>query len=139
VAESLNHVALLQRLFDYVQGTMNGKQHLAILHDLPAAIGCEKPPSIGAFRPDLYASDAPTTRVIIGEAKTAQDLETPHSRQQINAYAQHLAMYPGSTFILAVPWHLRGRAHALMSQAVVSACADQITLVVIDDLQEMPR
>jgi len=139
VAESLNHIALLERLFSHVQKTISPRQHIAVLHDLPGVIGCEKPPCIGQFRPDLYASDAPTTSVIIGEAKTAQDLETPHSRAQIHAYAKHLALYPGSTFILAVPWQLRARAEIIMSQALESACAKDIARVVIDDLQEIRR
>lgn len=135
--DSLNHTALLQRLHTYVQGTINPNQQIAILHDLPGLIGCEKPPYIGQFRPDLYASDAPTSCVIIGEAKTAQDLETPHSREQINAYARHLAMYPGSTLILAVPWQLRVRAQNIMIQALDSAGAERVDHVVIDDVQEL--
>ena len=102
-------------------------------------MGCEKPPFIGQFRPDLYASDTPTTSVIIGEAKTALDLETFHSRQQIIAYARHLALYQGSTLILAVPWQLRARAETIMSQALETARAINITRVVIDDVQDLPR
>jgi len=132
-------MVLLERLHTYVQKRINSNQHLTVLHDLPGVIGCEKPPYIGQFRPDLYASDAPTSCVIIGEAKTAQDLETPRSREQINAFARYLALYPGSTFILAVPWQLRVRAQTIMLQALRSAGADQVAPVVVDDLQEISQ
>lgn len=135
--ESLNHTTLLDRLIVYVRHSMDADQHFLILHDLPSLIGCEKPPMIEGFRPDLYATCGATEAVIIGEAKTANDLETAHSREQYRAYARHLAASPRSTFILAVPWQLRVRAKTLMRLAVEEAGAPAIVRIVIDDVQEL--
>jgi hypothetical protein len=137
--ESLNHTALLARLLKYVQYTFEADHNAVILHDLPSAIGCEKPPMIEGFRPDLYASNGALQTVIIGEAKTAKDLETAHSRDQYRAYARHLAICAHPTFILAVPWSLRVRAKTLMRFASEEAGASEIARVVIDDIQELQR
>ena len=46
----------------------------------------ERPPKLAGFMPDVYATDVPTTKTLVGEAKTAADLETKHSRAQISAF-----------------------------------------------------
>jgi hypothetical protein len=126
-------------LLKYVQYTFEADHNAVILHDLPSAIGCEKPPMIEGFRPDLYASSGALQTVIIGEAKTAKDLETAHSREQYRAYARHLAICAHPTFIIAVPWSLRVRAKTLMRLASEEADASGIARVVIDDIQELQR
>jgi hypothetical protein len=135
--ESLNHTALLDRLIAYVRHSMDAEKHFLILHDLPSLIGCEKPPMIEGFRPDLYATAGSLEAVIIGEAKTANDLETSHSREQYRAYARHLAESVRPTFILAVPWQFRVRAKTLMRLAVEEAGALATVTIVIDDVQEL--
>lgn len=139
MSESINHTELLARLLKYVHYTFAADQDAVILHDLPNAIGCEKPPMIGGFRPDLYASTGVLETVIIGEAKTAKDLETAHSREQYRAYTRHLAICAHPTFIMAVPWSLRVRAKTLMRLASEEAGASGIARVVIDDIQELQR
>jgi hypothetical protein len=137
VPESLNHTALLARLLNYVTYTFDADHNALILHDLPGAIGCEKPPMIEGFRPDLYATNGALQAVLIGEAKTANDLETAHSREQYRAYARYLAASARSTLILAVPWQLRVRAKTLIRLAVEEAGAPNIVRIVIDDVQEI--
>jgi hypothetical protein len=137
LAESLNHTALLDRLTMYVRHSIDAKPNFLILHDLPGAIGCEKPPMIEGFRPDLYASNGALQTVILGEAKTANDVDTSHSREQYRAYARHLAVCAHSTFILAVPWQLRVRAKNLMRLAVEETGSSTIIQVVVDDVQEI--
>jgi hypothetical protein len=138
VSESLNHTALLARLLNYVTHTFAADHNALILHDLPGAIGCEKPPMIEGFRPDLYATTYGALQaVLIGEAKTANDLETAHSREQYRAYARYLAASTRSTLILAVPWQLRVRAKTLIRLAVEEAGAPNIVRIVIDDVQEI--
>jgi hypothetical protein len=92
---------------------------------------------IEGFRPDLYATCGVIQAVIIGEAKTANDLETAHSREQYRAYARHLAASARPTFILAVPWQLRVRAKTLLRLAVEEAGAPAIVRIVLDDVQEL--
>ena len=137
MAESAKHIALLTKLLQYVRASASETLHLSVLHDLPGLIGCDKPPKLGAYRPDLYATDAPTTRVIVGEAKTTLDLETSHSRQQLLSFLRHLALYPGSTLVVAVPWAARVRAKELLRKLREETNSQHTHLVVIDDIEEL--
>ncbi|MDR3546860.1 MAG: hypothetical protein P4M11_01055 [Candidatus Pacebacteria bacterium] len=127
----------MMKLVEYVRTSADNAHQLALLHDLPGMIGCDKPPMLGSYRPDLYATDAPTTTVIVGEAKTAHDLETAHSKEQIRSFLRHLAMYPGSQLILAVPWSSRARAQQLLAVLSKDSGLHNVKLVVIDDMQEI--
>jgi hypothetical protein len=136
MAESIKHLELVVALVRCAPRHLHGSEHHSILHDLPGPIGCDKPPKIGAFRPDVYAADVPTTTVVIGEAKTADDLDTEHTRRQLLDFAHFLKLYPGSSLLLAVPWSLRARAQFLLERAAREADACDLNLVVIDDASE---
>ncbi len=92
---------------------------------------------IGVYRPDVYAIDAPLTRVIVGEAKTTADLQTPHSRGQLIAYLQFLRHEPNPVLILAVPWNGRGAAQAMLHIMMEQLRINNVTTVVVDDVQEL--
>lgn len=77
--------------------------------------GC--PPSLERVRPDVYARENVTKHVIIGEAKTAKDLDNDHTLHQLVAYFQHLALQQSGELVMAVPFHLAGAAHRLCNLA----------------------
>src|SRR3712207_431503 len=95
-----------------------GREHahlaLGVITDLSSPLRAEKPNRIGGFVPDVYAFDAPLTTVIIGEAKTQDDLETERSRKQITAYLCYLGQQQTGILILAVPWQAKRRAQAIV-------------------------
>ena len=68
--------------------------------------------------PDVLATDLPVTFRLIGEAKTADDLETDRSRRQIRAFLDHLGLYQGSVLYLAVPPNAAARARFLLRSLV---------------------
>src|SRR3989442_11188119 len=107
LAESSKHSALVQIIISYI-----GREHaqiaaLGIVDDLSSPLHAEKPNRIDGFVPDVYAFDAPLTTIIIGEAKTQDDLETPRSRKQITAFLSFLCHQKTGIFILAVPWQAK--------------------------------
>jgi hypothetical protein len=102
---------------------------------LPGAIGGEKPPKIGAFRPDVYAIDAPLTKTIVGEAKTQSDLETDHTRKQFHAFLRYLQLQTNSVFILAVPWQAKARGRTLLHSIQSELEASAVEIVVIDNIR----
>ena len=134
--ESLEHTGLLRMLVNHVQSTHMKVGDVVLTHDLPGHIGCEKPPSVGGFRPDLYLYSAPLKTVIIGEAKTFHDLDNDHSRAQYLAYVQHLAVCAYPLIILAVPWQLRRRASNMLQFITRNAGVPQMPQLVIDDMLE---
>jgi hypothetical protein len=85
---------------------------------MPSHIGCDKPPIIGGYRPDVFAIDAPLTTTIIGEAKTAGDLETDHTHKQIADFTRFLCLQTNPVFVLGVPWQARARGLGLVNSII---------------------
>ncbi|SRR5258708_17220141 len=133
--ESVLHQALVGSIIAHIRSKYAGLEYVVALHDLPGAIGSEKPPKIGAFRPDVYAIDAPLSRTIIGEAKTQVDLETDHSRKQFEAFLRFLRMRDNSVFILAVPWQAKIRGCALLQLIQKELEAWKVEIVVLDNIR----
>jgi hypothetical protein len=117
----------------YVRDEYHAYQ-LAIFHDLPALLGAEKPPRIGGFLPDLYAVDAPPSITILGEAKTAEDLETEHSRKQLTAFLTFLQLQSNGILVVAVPWQARARAKNLVARLQRQLQCTSVRTIVITEL-----
>jgi hypothetical protein len=134
LAESSNHTGLVQIIIKYI-----GREHaqiaaLGMVNDLSSPLHAEKPNRIGGFVPDVYAFDAPLTTVIIGEAKTQDDLETERSRKQITAFLTHLCHQQAGIFILAVPWQAKRRALAIVESLRAETGATSVKAVTLDDI-----
>ena len=114
--ESEQHARLVRSIITHLELCLDPINEIMVRDDSLQPIRGERPPRIGNFVPDVYASDVPTTRTVIGEAKTPKDLETDHSRQQIAAFLDHLAHTPNGLFILAVPPSLKPRARWLVKE-----------------------
>lgn len=69
------------------------------------------PPYLEAYRPDIYAVERGSRRTIIGEAKTALDIDNDHTRCQLGAYFRHLAEGSAGEVWMAVPMMSAGTAH----------------------------
>lgn len=107
---------------------------MTTLHDLPGRVGCDKPPKIGSYRPDVYAIDAPVTRTVVGEAKTQFDLETDHSTGQFTAFLRYLRLQPNPTLIVAVPWQAKATARTRLQSIRSQTDAQVVEIVVVDDV-----
>lgn len=134
LAESIKHTALVQIIISYI-----GREHaqltaLGVINDLSSPLRAEKPNRVDGFVPDVYAFDAPLTTVIIGEAKTQDDLETERSRKQLTAYLSHLGHQETGILILAVPWHLKRRANAIVEALRTETGATSVKTVMLDDI-----
>lgn len=134
LAESSQHTALVQIVIGYIKREHAQLTALAITDDLSGAIGAEKPNRIGGFVPDVYAFDAPITTTIIGEAKTRDDLETEHSKKQIAAFLSFLSFQNTGIFVMAVPWQIKRRAQAIITNLQKSAGAASVKTVTLDDI-----
>lgn len=138
MAESDQHQQLIQRIVDYVNITFASKYSLTTYHDLPKAIGAEKPPAIGNFRPDFYAVDVPLTITIIGEAKTFNDLETEHSRNQYLSFISYLSQHDKGYFILAIPFQYVPATRRVISNLLrrIGAPCNDVVVIILDEIGE---
>ena len=72
---------------------------------------------IEGHRPDVLAEDTPASFTLIGEAKTADDLETSHSKMQFRAYLAYLKLRPNPHLVVATPWYVVNSARTLLAAA----------------------
>jgi hypothetical protein len=114
MAESSTHTELVRRLVSWV-GQRISEDHLSMIYaDLPEALPANKPPRIAGFCPDVYGAADDGRSVYVGEAKTATDLDTRRSREQISAYLRFLAPDNAGRLVIAVPWHCVPAARSLV-------------------------
>lgn len=118
MSESEHHIILVKRLYNWVKiNLFNGDSGL-IYVDLPEVSKHAKPPKLfSGVKPDLYAKRSLDKLLIIGEAKTALDLERRHSIIQYRSYIYECERHEGpAIIIMAVPWsHTRTIYNILMS------------------------
>ena len=109
---------------------------LSIIYaDLPEIIGSEKPPAIDGHCPDFYCESRERQETLLGEAKTAHDLEARHTRDQLAAYLRYLAPLGNGILIIAVPWRCVPSAKSLVrSLQRQSGC----TTVATHFLEQLP-
>ena len=112
--ESASHAKLVESMRKWIVDNRFDGDSGHVLVDNAEATAASKPPKAHGFIPDLYAKHRPGVGVIIGEAKTARDLENPHTEAQIRGFLRTCAEETNSLFVLAVPWHMERFARSLV-------------------------
>src|SRR5687768_4988999 len=125
--ESQIHIRLVARIVSHVTAQFPDCC-LCVLRDHPESNKCEKPPGIGGYHPDVFAEDTPPTFTIIGEAKTAEDLETDHSKLQFRAFLSYLQLRPKPRLIVATQWYAVNSARSLLAAAKREVLASDVLL-----------
>lgn len=92
----------------------------------------------GGFKPDvLYISEG---MLIIGEAKTSNDIETPHSKSQYLSYIKECDAFAGQAFlIIAVPWTEKISIANLIKRMIQQEDTKYFNLVILDDISRGPN
>ena len=134
MSESSKHAELVGIIVEYIRREHTHTTAMGILDDLTGPLRAERPSKIGGFVPDVHAFDAPLTTVIIGEAKTAADLETEHSLNQIKAFMLYLSHQRAGIFILAVPWQVKRRGSSLIEAVRKDIGAHSVRTITLDDV-----
>ena len=85
MSESDLHKRLVHGLVAHVRQRLSRSWQVFLdLRDDPEVYVC--PPLLGSACPDLYARENVLNHLIIGEAKTALDLENSHTEKQLLEY-----------------------------------------------------
>lgn len=114
MAESSNHQILVERLVQWMQQNIANLERAVVLVDSPTTAATNRPPAIGGYNPDVFCRPIGEGHVLIGEAKTAGDIENKHSRDQFRAFLVYLKQYQSGTLVVAVPWRAVGQAISLV-------------------------
>jgi len=99
---------------------------MRVTTDLSVCPGDPVPPQIGNFRPDIIAREPPPSpNLVIAEAKTDGDVDNQHTRDQIDAFVQHIEAMPSGNgmFVLAVSGRVADGARSLLR----FACRDRVS------------
>ena len=110
---------------------------LRVTTDLSAAPGDPVPPQIGGYRPDIVARRrTQPLRLIIAEAKTDGDVDNRHTRNQIEAFVNHLAAMPfgDGTFVLAVSGRVADTARTVLRFACRERVSGRLRVTLYDGL-----
>jgi len=102
MAESSTHMMFVNRLVEETEKIVPSNNKSLIYSDKPTSLS--KPPRTNEnFVPDLYYCFKDL--LIIGEAKTADDVEREHSLSQYESYVEAAISFKGkSILIFASPW-----------------------------------
>lgn len=131
--ESERHARLVKAIIAHLEERVGTISDIAIRDDSIRPLRGERPPKLPRFIPDVYATDVPTTKTMIGEAKTARDLETDRSQMQIASFLEHLSHTPNGLFILAVPPDRKARAKWLLAKLAGPLGVNMPEIEIIDD------
>ena len=103
MSESIEHHNYVKLIYEYVSKMVSSENVGCIKADL---FECEKPTlTYGDFIPDVMYQQKGV--MIIGEAKTLNDFQTPHSYAQYESYMRECKEFPGeSIIIICIPWQL---------------------------------
>ena len=135
MAESSQHLKLVKLILQYFDSRWTSTNGFVVLSDYSNRVGDDnKPPRIGGYSPDVFGVDVPLTMMAIGEAKTADDLTRPHSREQLAAYLEHLRYQPRGVLVLAVPCFFAASAKTVVETAKrsIGLTSEEIELVVLE-------
>lgn len=112
MSESFHHQQLVRLLKKEVVALIPLDCQGLVQQDSPDCLALP-PKTIEGYRPDIYYCFE--SLLIIGEAKTANDVERKHSRAQYEAYMRECTNFHGNAIlIIAVPWMERATVHNIL-------------------------
>ncbi len=112
MSESAQHQELVCRIIKHVESIVGQDKKCFIASDEADGMSLS-PLTAEGFRPDVYYQYGDT--LIIGEAKTSDDVGRIHSKQQYDSYLKKCALFDGqASFIAAVYWADKAQLHNIL-------------------------
>lgn len=112
MGESAQHFQLVNLIIDEVVSVVGETNRCFVMSD--AADGYALPPlTEEGYRPDVYYQYQDS--LIIGEAKTSDDVARIHSKLQYESYLKKCSFFKGkAVFLAAVPWTEHAVIHNIL-------------------------
>ncbi len=92
---------------------------------------CDSPPIIGSHRPDVFVRDIGASMLIIGEAKTSDDIDNQHTFDQLESFFSYLRTQPKAELWMGVPWLSAGTATRVCGHARIRSDALHVRVCVV--------
>ena len=131
MAESSQHILLVENIVLYITKNINNIVSSLILIDSPDST--YKPKAvINGYIPDLYYNFK--NFLIIGEAKTDNDVERVHSLNQYESYFIEAINFDGDSIIVfSVTWKMFGTIKNIVRLIKKKNNYEKIKVIVIND------
>lgn len=101
--ESQTHINLVSIATEYIKSIVPKEVHSLIYIDTSGNNNSMR--VIGNYKPDVYYNYG--GKLVIGEAKTLNDFEKLHSKEQFVAYMNEFLLFQGECIlVVSVPWQL---------------------------------
>lgn len=114
MSESANHKRLVEIIIEYV-GEKVGCDYVCFIESDIADEHPLPPMMEDGYRPDVFFEYDGT--MIIGEAKTSDDISRQHSLCQYASYLRKCSLYSGNAeFVIAVPWIDQASANNILKK-----------------------
>jgi hypothetical protein len=133
VSETIAHTRLVGVIITWLRVQYPTTSGLCLFCDCPPVLETEKPSPIEGFFPDVCAISTPPALTLIGEAKTALDLETQRSYKQFLAFLRFLVARPKPTLVVATPWQATATARSIIKRAQRESHAKAVQLRFLND------
>lgn len=112
MSEGPVHNTLVSSAYEFFISSFGSELDI-LLRDAPGLRAADKPPKIGRYTPDVWGQSR--RRILIGEAKTFADLDTPHTANQLGCFLEYVVgSPPGSTLVVCVPTFAMPRAKQIL-------------------------
>jgi len=131
MAESQQHREFVVNIVEWINAERNPKSNLVILADDGVGRPESKPQKINGYFPDVFAKEPGNANVIIGEAKTANDVEHSHTERQVAAFLSYIGAVGGGTLVVAVPWFRAITARELIDDQLDALAVDSCEIIVL--------
>ena len=95
--ESLTHMNFVRRIAEYIPTIPNDFTHNLLCVELPGEYS-RCPQIIGGSIPDVFYNDS--NYVILGEAKTDNDIDKDHTLRQLDDYINEVRTYDANRIIV---------------------------------------
>ncbi len=130
MSESRDHVELVAIAVEYIKTMIATDLHAIIQYD--SADSSRPTKVIGNYIPDVYFWHG--NQLIIGEAKTLNDFDRPHSREQYDAYIRECKKFYGhASLVISVPWQIVATAKNYFRRLKKDHNTN-ITIIIINEL-----
>jgi hypothetical protein len=134
LSESTTHMSLVRAIVVWINTHSEFSAHAAVLVSSPESTADNLPPSINGRIPDVFSHHSAINSVLIGEAKTAGDIESYRSREQFADYLRFLSEQKQSHLVVAVPWYCVNQARSLLKAIQRTTKTYQVRITVLDKL-----
>ena len=112
MSESAQHQKLVKGIIEYVETIVGDDKKCFITSDVADGTNIS-PLTAEGFRPDVFYQYDDV--LIIGEAKTSDDIDRRHSKLQYDSYIKKCALFNGQAyFIVSVYWVDKAQIHNIL-------------------------